>query len=118
MQEVCVIVSNHETAHERNIPVSIIILTTASDTSGMITTAEDLSVFSQTTFIPVGKFKACLQILATDDGIAENDEVFTITFNATNPKDRVTGNASVTISDNDGKDSFEPCTFYASIIVT
>ena len=104
MQEVCVIVSDHEIAHERNIPVSI---ATASDTSGMITTSEDLSAFSQTTFIPVGKFKACLQILATDDGIAENDEVFTITFKATNPKDKVTGSASVTISDNDGKDSSE-----------
>ena len=108
MQEVCVIVSDHEIVHERNIPVSIIILAIASDTSGMITTAKDLSVFNQTTFIPVGKFKACLQILATDDDIAENDEIFTITFKATNPKDKVTGSASVTISDNDGKDSSEP----------
>lgn len=102
MQDVCMIVSNHEIAHERNIPISITILSTASDT---FSTAKDLSVFNQTTFIPVGKLEACLQILATDDDIAESNEVFTIMFKAANPKDMVTGTASVTIFDSDGEDS-------------
>lgn len=46
--------------------------------------------------------EACLQLLAVDDGIVEDDEVFVITAESDNSNDIATGNVSVNILDNDG----------------
>ena len=44
----------------------------------------------------------CLQLLAVDDEIVEDDETFVITFKTKNANDVVMGNVSVDIIDNDG----------------
>ena len=48
-------------------------------------------------------FRACIELLAVDDEIVEDDEGFIIIVEAANPRDRVNRNASITILDNDGK---------------
>ena len=57
---------------------------------------------NKTTLIPPGVFEACIQLLAIDDEIIEDDEVFILTIESELPQDRVNGSVSVIISDNDG----------------
>ena len=55
-----------------------------------------------TNVIPPGESQACLQLLATDDEIVEDSEVFIVTIETGNTNDVVNGTTYVTISDNDG----------------
>ena len=48
-----------------------------------------------------GENNTCFELLAIDDNIIEDDELFTIVVEAIHPNDRGT-NTTVTISDNDG----------------
>ena len=48
-----------------------------------------------------GQDKTCFELMANDDDIIEDDELFTIVVEAIHPNDRGT-NTTVTISDNDG----------------
>ena len=63
----------------------------------------DFLVVNTSTIIPPGVFEACLQLVAIDDEIVEDSEVFTVVVEAMNPNDMVNGTASIIISDNDGK---------------
>ena len=54
--------------------------------------------------IPLGESEACLQLLAVDDEIVEDTELFTVIFKAVNPNDIVNETTSVIVYDNDGKD--------------
>ena len=65
----------------------------------------DLTAANVSSIIPPGSSEACLQLLAVDDDIVEGTDVFTVTAEAANTRDTVNGNASITISDNDGKNS-------------
>ena len=56
------------------------------------------------TIIHPGVSEACLQFLANDDEIVENQELFTMIAEMTNPNDTVNGTTSIIIIDNDGKD--------------
>ena len=47
--------------------------------------------------------QACFQLAAVDDIIVENEEEFTLIVEVTNPNDRVVGNTTINISDNDCK---------------
>ena len=62
----------------------------------------DLTALNLTIFVPVGQMEACFQLVAINDDIAENDEIITITFEAANPMDIVSGTVTATIFDNDG----------------
>ena len=57
------------------------------------------------TVISPGASKACLLLLAVDDEIVEDNELFTVTVETENPRDTVNGNASIIVSDNDGENS-------------
>ena len=52
--------------------------------------------------ISQGEDKSCFELLAIDDDIIEDDELFTIVVEAIHPNDKGT-NTTVTISDNDGQ---------------
>ena len=65
----------------------------------------DLTAANVSNIIPPGLSKACLQLLAVDDDIVEGNDIFTVTAEAANTRDLVNGNASITISDNDGKNN-------------
>ena len=56
------------------------------------------------TVISPRESKACLLLLAVDDEIVEDNELFTVTVETENPRDTVNGNASIIVSDNDGED--------------
>lgn len=66
----------------------------------------DLVLLNGATFIPMGALEACFQVQAADDDVAEDDEEFSVIFEAANPKDVVNGSTLVTISDNDGMARF------------
>ena len=57
---------------------------------------------NKTTLIPPGLSEACIQLLAVNDEIVEDDEAFILTIESELPQDRVNGSVSVIISDNDG----------------
>ena len=54
--------------------------------------------------IPPGDSEACLQLLATDDEIVEDDEHFIVMAETVNSNDIVNGTTSIIISDNDGNE--------------
>ena len=62
----------------------------------------DITIVNKTTLIPPGVSAACIQLLAIDDEIVEDDEAFILTIESELPQDRVNGSVSVIISDNDG----------------
>ena len=57
---------------------------------------------NKSTLIPPGVSEACIQLLAVNDEIVEDDEAFILTIESELPQDRVNGSVSVIISDNDG----------------
>ena len=63
----------------------------------------DLTIVNQSTVIPPGVSEACVLLLAVDDEIVEDNEAFTIIVETDDPSGMVNGNASIVISDNDGK---------------
>ena len=67
--------------------------------------SSDFAILNLTTNIPPGLTKACLQLEAINDEIIEDNEQFTITFKAMNPRDSVNGTTSLIVDDNDGKHS-------------
>ena len=75
-----------------------------------LSAGEDITILNISSVIPPGVSEACLQLLATDDEIVEDDEVFTVMVKAGNPNDKVNGTASVVISDNDGIHTETFCT--------
>ena len=69
----------------------------------VITGVGDLTLLNNmSTLISPGASKACLLLLAVDDEIVEDNELFTVTVETENPRDTVNGNASIIVSDNDG----------------
>ena len=52
--------------------------------------------------IPLEESEACFRLLAVDDDILENNEVFMIMVAAQNRNDMINTNVLVVISDNDG----------------
>ena len=64
---------------------------------------DDISVMNVSTIIPPGVYEACIKVLAIDDRIIEGDEIFTVSVEVEDQRDRIDGNATVIISDNDGK---------------
>ena len=52
--------------------------------------------------IPIGESEACLEVVAVDDEIVEDNEYFTVTVKTVNPNDIVNETTSVIIFDNDG----------------
>ena len=67
------------------------------------TVKDDFIIISEPTEISMGTREACLQLTATDDSVAEQDEVFTVMVQPLNPSDQVNGSTSIIITDNDGK---------------
>ena len=47
-------------------------------------------------------YEACLQLVSVNDEIIEDEETFSVVVVARNENDRVNGNATVIIFDNDG----------------
>ena len=66
------------------------------------TAVGDITAENLTIAFPHGISEVCLQLLAVDDEIVEDDEVFVITFKTNNVNDVVMGTVSVEIVDNDG----------------
>ena len=62
----------------------------------------DLNILNQSTIIPPGIYEACLELLAVDDEIVEDNELFKVMVNAENPSDMVNGTTMIIILDNDG----------------
>ena len=60
---------------------------------------------NMTSVIPPGASEACVLLLAVEDEVVEDNEVFTITVETADPSDTVNGSTSIVISDNDGKQS-------------
>lgn len=65
--------------------------------------AGDYSLSHLPVNIPTTVSETCFQITAIDDDIVENNEEFTLIVDTINPNDMVDGNATVNISDNDGR---------------
>lgn len=72
-------------------------------TQCIISDSSDLIIENISSIIPPGSSEACLQLEAFDDNIVEGDDIFTVTAEASNSGDRVNGNVSIIITDNDGK---------------
>lgn len=53
--------------------------------------------------IPIGESSVCFQVLAVNDKIIENEEVFTLIVEPFNPNDIIDGNTTLIIVDNDCK---------------
>ena len=64
----------------------------------------EITIVNMTTVIPPGVSEACILVLAVDDEIVESNELFYVTVDMGNPRDTVSGNATLTVADNDGKD--------------
>ena len=71
-------------------------------TQNIISDSSDLIVQNMSSVIPPGSSEACLHLEAVDDDIVEDNDIFTITADASQSGDRVNGNVSLTLTDNDG----------------
>ena len=69
--------------------------------------SSDFAIRNTTSIIPPGLTRSCLQLEAFNDEIVEDDELFTIMYEAVNPRDSVNGTTSLIICDNDGKSILE-----------
>ena len=65
--------------------------------------ASDLTSNIVSSVIPPEMSEACLELVAVEDEIVENDELFTLAVDTQNSNDVVDGNVSVIVTDNDGK---------------
>ena len=63
----------------------------------------DLVMLDMATVIPLEKSEACFTLLAVDDSIVEDNEVFVVTIEALNPNDVINRNLLVMVADDDGK---------------
>ena len=68
-----------------------------------MTGENDVTIVNMTSVIPPGVSEACVLLLAVEDEVVEDNEVFTIIVNTEDPSDTVNGSISIVISDNDGK---------------
>ena len=115
VQNVCVTVGEER---ERDIDVvfSILPISNTSGTSSkwyimrtlfsdilLMLAASDLTSNIVSSVIPPEMSEACLELVAVEDEIVENDELFTLTVDTENSNDVVDGNVSVVVMDNDGK---------------
>ena len=62
----------------------------------------DLILLNTSTVISPRKSEACLQLVSVDDQLIEDKETFSVVVVAQNENDRVNGNTTVIIFDNDG----------------
>ena len=115
VQNVCVTVGEER---ERDIDVvfSILPISNTSGTSSkwyimrtlfsdilLMLAASDLTSNIVSSVIPPEMSEACLELVAVEDEIVENDELFTLTVDTENSNDVIDGNVSVVVMDNDGK---------------
>ena len=71
--------------------------------STLHTTAEsDLILANMSTTISPSVFETCLKLISIDDDLVEDKETFSVVVVAQNANDRVNGNMTVIIFDNDG----------------
>ena len=63
---------------------------------------DDFMIVNSSTVIPPGVSEACIQFVAIDDELIEDEEHFSVVVEVGNPNDIVYGNTTVTILDNDG----------------
>jgi hypothetical protein len=64
----------------------------------------DLALVNESAVItPPSLPRICVTVVATNDQIAEGTESFYFTVRASNPLDRISGNTTIDITDNDGK---------------
>ena len=63
----------------------------------------DYNIIDRPIVIQIGESEVCFQLLAVDDEIIESEEDLILIVEPTNPNDRVVGNTTVTIVDNDCK---------------
>ena len=114
VQEICVGVEDHAKSRERDIPISLLLVMHSADISmwafiviqsvfNVTIITGDLVNQLQQTVIPTGESEICFQLLAVDDEIVESEEELILIVEPTNPNDRVVGNTTVTIVDNDCK---------------
>ena len=62
----------------------------------------DTALLSTNVDIPAGNLSVCIDVMAYDDEIAENDERVQIIVSPVNPLDVINQNTSFFIMDNDG----------------
>lgn len=93
-REICVFISDEEESRQREIHISFSVI--SNDT-----VMGDFAIMNTTAIIPPGGSEACLKLVTFDDDIVEDDEHILVMVESTNPSDRVDGNTSVIISDND-----------------
>ena len=114
---ICVTVSKTSHERERDIYISYSVLLHSNTSGNNILTnsflqlkdyyyacaaINDYTIENMTNVIPPGESQACLQLLATDDKIVEDSEVFIVTIETGNTNDVVNGTTYITITDNDG----------------
>ena len=66
---------------------------------------DDVTIVNMTSVIPPGVSEACVLLLAVEDQVVELSELFYVTVDTGDPRDTVSGNTSITITDNDGEDT-------------
>ena len=62
----------------------------------------DVTIMNLSSTVPPGESEGCVQILAVDDEVVEENEVYTVFVQAENANDRVNGSVTIIITDNDG----------------
>lgn len=68
-----------------------------------ITAVDELVLANTFLAIPPEESKACVQLLAVEDGIIESDELYTVTVDPLIVGDKVDMNISIVILDDDGE---------------
>lgn len=78
--------------------LSYLYILTPTAFTDFISTSDDLL------FLPIGPTESCVQIVLLEDSIVENDEVFSVVLESTDPDVVLSPtSARVTIVDDDGK---------------
>ena len=92
--EICVVISDAEESRQRDIHISFSVI--SNDT-----VMGDFAIMNKTAVILPGESEACLHLVSFDDDVVEDDEHILVVVESTNPSDRVDGNTSIIIFDND-----------------
>ena len=116
MQEFCIMIGGQSQERERNVNLDFLIISFSETgcknynvelfflliSSFHIIAGSDLTLANTSMTISPSVSETCLKLVSVDDDLIEDDETFSVVAVAQNANDRVNGNVTVVIFDNDG----------------
>ena len=116
MQEFCIMISGQSQERERNVNLDFLIIPFNETgcknysvvllflliSSFHITARSDLTLANMSMTISPSVSETCVKLISVDDDLIEDGETFSVVSVVQNANDRVNGNVTVVIFDNDG----------------